>query len=65
MSEKYIDVIVDDNGKVTIEAHGFTGGACLKETAALEKALGKVTKRSMKAEAQTAKVADKAIIGKG
>lgn len=65
MSEKYIDVVVDDAGGIVIEAHGFTGGACLKETAALEKALGKVTKRTMKAEARDVKIADKAVIGKG
>lgn len=65
MAERYIDVVVDDDGKVTIEAHGFTGGACLKETAEIEKALGKVTKRTMKAESRDVKVADKAKIGKG
>lgn len=65
MAEKFIDVIVDDEGNVVIEANGFSGGACLKETEALERALGKVTKRTMKAEASAAKVADKAVIGKG
>ena len=36
-------IVTFDNGKTTIETKGFTGGACLKETADLKAALGQTT----------------------
>jgi hypothetical protein len=54
-----IDVTIELGGKVKIDAKGFTGDACLKETASLEEALGKVSGRDMKPESNTkTKVAD-------
>lgn len=41
---KSINVTFDNDGNSTIETTGFTGTACLKETAALEQALGNKTK---------------------
>lgn len=38
-SGKYITVTVGDDGSQTLEAHGFSGGDCLKATADLEREL--------------------------
>jgi hypothetical protein len=46
-----IEVTIERGGKTTIDAKGFAGDACLKETATLEEALGKVSGRDMKPEA--------------
>ena len=43
---KSINVTFDNDGNSTIETTGFTGTACLKETAALEQALGATAKRT-------------------
>lgn len=51
MKEQRIEVTVDKKGNAKVEAFGFEGGACLKETEDLEQVLGKVEKREMKAEA--------------
>ena len=49
--EKTIEVTIDKKGKVTkLEAKGYEGKECLKATEPLEKALGKVTKRTLKPE---------------
>lgn len=47
---KTIIVTIDKNGGTQIEAQGFTGDACLKETKSLEEALGKVEDRELKKE---------------
>lgn len=64
-TQKTIEVTIEKDGKLKIEASGFSGGACLKETESLEQALGKVEKRSMKSEASKGiTIADKATVGK-
>ena len=40
---KKVTVVIGQNGNVKIEASGYTGPACKKATAELEKALGTVT----------------------
>jgi hypothetical protein len=47
---KTINVTVDENGGVEIEAVGFKGHSCEQATAALEKALGMKTKSIKKPE---------------
>lgn len=37
---KYVEVIIGKAGATTIEAHGFTGGACKAATKPLEDRLG-------------------------
>lgn len=64
-TQKTIEVVVDEVGNVKIEASGFSGGACLKETASIEEALGKVNKRTAKSEMHKGiQIGDKAILGK-
>jgi len=48
MTNKTIEVIIDLEGNAEVEASGFSDGACLKETEALEDALGVVTGRKRK-----------------
>lgn len=50
-SEKKIIVTIGADGGTEIEAQGFPDGQCLKETKALEEALGTVTERTKKPEA--------------
>ncbi len=45
-----IEVTIAPDGKVTIVTHGLSGQACLTETEALEKAIGKVLKRDNTSE---------------
>jgi hypothetical protein len=45
---KHIEVDVSPQGDVKIEAHGFTGGACLAATKEIEEAIGKLDSRKMK-----------------
>ena len=40
MIQKQIEVIIDADGNISIDAHGFKGADCQKATAFLEKALG-------------------------
>jgi hypothetical protein len=47
---KSITVTFDGDGNSAIETTGFVGTACLKETVALEQALGKKTKDANKRE---------------
>lgn len=47
---KAIQVIIDTEGEVKIDAQGFKGIGCTKATEFLEKALGKVTTRTKKPE---------------
>jgi len=47
---KSIEVTIQTDGKVQIEAIGFKGGACEKATQAIEQALGTVASRKKKPE---------------
>jgi len=47
---KTITVEFAPDGSVSIDAAGFKGGECLKETADLERALGAVRSRTEKPE---------------
>ena len=48
--KRTIEVIVEPNGRVAIEAMGFAGADCEKATAFLEQALGVVGERRKKPE---------------
>lgn len=43
-----LTIDIDEEGNVTIDAAGFTGGACRTATEALEEALGTVKNRELK-----------------
>lgn len=45
-----IEITISPQGKAKVEVKGASGGACLKASAAIEKALGTVTKRTLKSE---------------
>lgn len=47
-SKKYIDIDIDPQGNVNIEAEGYTDGSCRTATEAIEEALGAVNQRKMK-----------------
>lgn len=47
---KTVEVIIDQEGKVTVEAVGFKGGACSLATKAIEQALGAVSSDTKKPE---------------
>ena len=47
---KSVEVIVSAEGVVTVEAVGFSGQACEKATAAIEKALGMTKTKTKKKE---------------
>ena len=49
MSEPTITIIVDKEGKVRMEAEGYTDGSCVTDTEPLERLYGKVKQRTMKA----------------
>ena len=50
MTQKSIEVIVQPDGSLKIEAFGFVGADCEKATAFLEKALGAPCARRRKSE---------------
>jgi len=51
MNKERIEIECNEDGTIKIEAIGFTGNACEKATAAIEKALGgKETGRARKPE---------------
>lgn len=50
MTQKSIEVIVQPDGSLKIEAFGFAGADCEKATAFLEKALGTALTRKRKAD---------------
>ncbi len=54
-----IEITVDNMGGVTIHATGYAGTTCEKATAEIERAIGKVTKRTATGERFAAKVAVK------
>ena len=50
MTRKSIELVVNTDGSLEIEAVGFAGTDCEKATAFLEKALGMVASRNRKGE---------------
>lgn len=48
--ERLVEVYVDDDGNLVINAKGFTGRDCLKATRPFEEALGVIEQRTMKPE---------------
>lgn len=63
-TQKTIEVIIEKDGSTKVEAFGFTGKNCLKETESLEEALGKLQSRTAKPEMnKTTTIADKAQVG--
>ena len=50
MAHKTIEIIVEPDGSLKIEAVGFQGADCEKATAFLEKALGRTTEKERKPE---------------
>lgn len=48
---KYLEITIDEEGEISMEAHGFTGRTCRAATAAIEAALGGVKQRKFKREA--------------
>ena len=60
-----LEVVIGVDGQVRLITHGLKGESCLDETKALEKALGKVTRREKTAEFyEKAKNAVKSLLGK-
>lgn len=47
---KSLEIIIGTTGEVKIDAIGFTGNACEKATAEMQKALGDKTKETNKPE---------------
>lgn len=45
-----IELTFGPDGEVRLETHGLKGQSCLAETEALERALGRVTRRTRTAE---------------
>lgn len=50
MSRREIEVLVDEDGTVSIEALGYEGSSCEAATEYLERALGQVKTRQRKPE---------------
>jgi hypothetical protein len=48
---KFIEITIDADGEVEIEAHGYTGQTCRAATADIEAKLGGVKRRQQKREA--------------
>lgn len=48
--ERYVDIIVDLDGNVTVEAFNFVGKSCEQETSFLLDAIGQVTSTRHKPE---------------
>ena len=53
---KRIELTIDAEGNVKIEAHGYKGRGCLEATKAIEEAIGIAGKRTQKAEIYEATV---------
>jgi hypothetical protein len=47
---KTIEITIDESGKTTVEAQGFTGSSCTDATKAIEQALGATTHDTKKPE---------------
>ena len=63
LTQKKIEVTINPDGTTSIEAFGFEGMTCLKETEELEKKLGMVADRSMKNDTFKTTAGKKATIG--
>jgi len=50
MNKRELNITVDPDGSVKIDAVGFSGPECEKATEHLERALGKITKHERKRE---------------
>jgi len=46
--QRYIEIVVGEDGKTSIEVHNFRGAGCHEATKGLEQALGTVSKRKDK-----------------
>lgn len=65
MAEEWILTVDNKSGKIEkLEVKGAVGRSCLQETEALEKQLGTVTNRTMKAESRQQTVQEKVKLGK-
>jgi hypothetical protein len=60
-----IRVLIKPDGTVEMETHGLTGEDCVAETKDLEKALGRVTRRTKTSEYHAAKAGTKATVRRG
>ncbi len=45
-----ISILIDEQGNVQVEGHGFVGHDCTKLTSAIEEAIGDVTSKKLKPE---------------
>ncbi len=54
MTREQIEIVIDEEGEATIHVRGVKGKSCTDLTADVEKALGKVTKRTATREAREA-----------
>ena len=52
MMEPELEIIIDEDGTVTIEGHGYSTSACSLDIERLTRALGTVRTRKKKAEAR-------------
>jgi len=48
VGEKYLEIVVDEKGGTSVEAHGFGGVGCREATAGIEVSLGGVSNRKDK-----------------
>ncbi len=49
--EKYIMLIIEEDGTPSVEAFGYTDGSCIEATKNIEKALGTAGERKIKDDA--------------
>lgn len=48
LGSKYLEIVIDENGQTSVEAHGFNGVGCREATKGIEIALGGVRDRKDK-----------------
>lgn len=48
--EKYIDVTIDEQGEIIVEAFNFIGKTCLNDVLFVKEAIGYMTTRKLKPE---------------
>lgn len=46
--QKHIEIVIDEKGETTVEAHNFAGIGCREATASIEQTLGGVSSRKDK-----------------
>ncbi len=63
MEEIIIDV--DDAGEVEVKTHGFKGKGCMKASAFIEEALGKIASVKKTAEYYAEKIVEKVRVNNG